>query len=307
MNLSSLMNNMDTRFTLHFVADKEGQLLREALQKWRISKKALTAIKFDGGLLTVNGVERNVRHVLQEGDCVGVTFPPEERSDGLAIEHGDLTIVFEDDAILVLDKPAHQSTIPSREHPTKSIANLVCGYFEQQGLASTAHIVTRLDRDTSGLLCIAKHAHIHHLTGLAQRSRNISRQYEAIVHGHVEQNFQSIVAPIGRKVTSIIEREVREDGQYAHTDVTVLKRFLLDAEPVTYVRLQLHTGRTHQIRVHMAYLGHPLVGDDLYGGSRHLIDRQALHCVSLSMEHPLTGRPLHFTSMLNEDMQRLLK
>jgi len=127
------------------------------------------------------------------------------------------------------------------------------------------------------------------------------------VHGHVEQNFQSIVAPIGRKVTSIIEREVREDGQYAHTDVTVLKRFLLDAEPVTYVRLQLHTGRTHQIRVHMAYLGHPLVGDDLYGGSRHLIDRQALHCVSLSMEHPLTGRPLHFTSMLNEDMQRLLK
>ncbi|SCZ09802.1 23S rRNA pseudouridine1911/1915/1917 synthase [Lysinibacillus sp. TC-37] len=307
MNLSSLMNNMDTRFTLHFVADKEGQLLREALQEWRISKKALTAIKFDGGLLTVNGVERNVRHVLQEGDCVGVTFPPEERSDGLAIEHGDLTIVFEDDAILVLDKPAHQSTIPSREHPTKSIANLVCGYFEQQGLASTAHIVTRLDRDTSGLLCIAKHAHIHHLTGLAQRSRNISRQYEAIVHGHVEQNFQSIVAPIGRKVTSIIEREVREDGQYAHTDVTVLKRFLLDAEPVTYVRLQLHTGRTHQIRVHMAYLGHPLVGDDLYGGSRHLIDRQALHCVSLSMEHPLTGRPLHFTSMLNEDMQRLLK
>jgi 23S rRNA pseudouridine1911/1915/1917 synthase len=301
------MNNMDTRFTLHFVADKEGQLLREALQEWRISKKALTAIKFDGGLLTVNGVERNVRHVLQEGDYVGVTFPPEERSDGLAIEHGDLTIVFEDDAILVLDKPAHQSTIPSREHPTKSIANLVCGYFEQQGLASTAHIVTRLDRDTSGLLCIAKHAHIHHLTGLAQRSRNISRQYEAIVHGHVEQNFQSIVAPIGRKVTSIIEREVREDGQYAHTDVTVLKRFLLDAEPVTYVRLQLHTGRTHQIRVHMAYLGHPLVGDDLYGGSRHLIDRQALHCVSLSMEHPLTGRPLHFTSMLNEDMQRLLK
>ncbi|MEE3807460.1 MULTISPECIES: RluA family pseudouridine synthase [Lysinibacillus] len=298
---------MDTRFTLHFVADKEGQLLREALQEWRISKKALTAIKFDGGLLTVNGVERNVRHVLQEGDYVGVTFPPEERSDGLAIEHGDLTIVFEDDAILVLDKPAHQSTIPSREHPTKSIANLVCGYFEQQGLASTAHIVTRLDRDTSGLLCIAKHAHIHHLTGLAQRSRNISRQYEAIVHGHVEQNFQSIVAPIGRKVTSIIEREVREDGQYAHTDVTVLKRFLLDAEPVTYVRLQLHTGRTHQIRVHMAYLGHPLVGDDLYGGSRHLIDRQALHCVSLSMEHPLTGRPLHFTSMLNEDMQRLLK
>lgn len=136
-----------------------------------------------------------------------------------------MTIVYEDDAILVLNKPAHQSTIPSREHPTNSIANLVCGYFQQQGLDSTAHIVTRLDRDTSGLLCIAKHAHIHHLTGLAQRSREISRQYEAIVHGHIEQNFQSIIAPIGRKEASIIEREVREDGQYAHTDVKVLKRF----------------------------------------------------------------------------------
>lgn len=307
MNHLLQMNNVDTRFTLQFEAKKNGQLLREALQEWRISKRALTAIKFDGGMLTVNDVERNVRHILQVGDCVKVTFPPEEKSEGLAIEHGDLSIVYEDDAILVLNKPAHQSTIPSREHPTNSIANLVCGYFQQQGLASTAHIVTRLDRDTSGLLCIAKHAHIHHLTGLAQRKREISRQYEAIVHGHIEQNFQSIIAPIGRKEASIIEREVREDGQYAHTDIKVLKRFSLGAEPMTHVRLQLHTGRTHQIRVHMSHLGHPLVGDDLYGGSRLQIDRQALHCVSISMEHPLTSVPLHFTSMLNEDMQRLLK
>ena len=300
------MNRIDPRFTVQFIAQKDGQLLREALQEWRISKRALTAIKFDGGLLTVNGVERNVRYILQLGDCVEVTFPPEEKSDGLAVEHGDLTIVYEDEAILVVDKPAHQNTIPSREHPTGSIANMVCGHFQQQGLASTAHIVTRLDRDTSGLLCIAKHAHIHHLTGLAQRSREISRKYEAIVHGHVEQDSQSIVAPIGRNEMSIIEREVRADGQYAHTDVTVLKRFFLDSEPMTYIRLQLHTGRTHQIRVHMAYLGHPLVGDDLYGGSRRSIDRQALHCVSLDMAHPLTNEPLQFTSMLTNDILRLL-
>ncbi len=265
------MNKIDPRFTVQFIAQKDGQLLREALQEWRISKRALTAIKFDGGLLTVNGVERNVRYILQLGDCVEVTFPPEEKSDGLAVEHGDLTIVYEDEAILVVDKPAHQNTIPSREHPTGSIANMVCGHFQQQGLASTAHIVTRLDRDTSGLLCIAKHAHIHHLTGLAQRSREISRKYEAIVNGHVE-----------------------------------LKRFFLDSEPMTYIRLQLHTGRTHQIRVHMAYLGHPLVGDDLYGGSRRSIDRQALHCVSLDMAHPLTNEPLQFTSMLTNDILRLL-
>lgn len=306
MSPSLRMSKMDTRFKLRFMANKKGQLLREALQEWCISKRALTAIKFDGGLLTVNGVERNVRHVLDIGDCVEVTFPPEERSDGLAIENGDLTIVYEDDAILVLDKPAHQSTIPSREHPTNSIANVVCGYFQQQGLASTAHIVTRLDRDTSGLLCIAKHAHIHHLTGLAQRHGQISRQYEAIVHGHVVQDVQSIVAPIGRKETSIIEREVRQDGQYAHTDVTVLKRFYFNNEPMTHIKLRLHTGRTHQIRVHMSYLGYPLIGDELYGGNRQYIDRQALHCVSLDMEHPLTNQPLQFSSLLTEDMQRLL-
>jgi 23S rRNA pseudouridine1911/1915/1917 synthase len=306
MNHSWQMSKMDTRFTLHFIAEKEGQLLREALSEWRISKRALTAIKFDGGLLTVNDVERNVRHPLHVGDQVEVKFPPEEKSEGLAVEHGELSIIYEDEAILVLNKPAYQSTIPSREHPTHSVANLVCGHFQQQGLASTAHIVTRLDRDTSGLLCIAKHAHIHHLTGLAQRSGEISRQYEAIVHGHVPQDVQSIIAPIGRKETSIIEREVREDGQFAHTDVTILRHFYLQDEPMTHIQLKLHTGRTHQIRVHMAYVGHPLVGDELYGGSREYINRQALHCVSLKMLHPLTGESLQFTSYLNEDMQRLM-
>ncbi|MGE7842172.1 RluA family pseudouridine synthase [Lysinibacillus sp. NPDC093712] len=300
------MNNSDTRFTLRFLAEKDGQLLREALAEWQISKRALTAIKFEGGLLTVNGTEQNVRYPLQVGDQVEVKFPPEEKSDGLAIEYGKLAVIYEDEALLVLDKPAHQSTIPSREHPTKSIANDVCGYFEQQSLASTVHVVTRLDRDTSGLLCIAKHAHIHHLMGLAQRLGEVSREYEAIVHGHLTEDWQSIVAPIGRKKSSIIEREVRQDGQYAHTDVTVLQRFSVKGEPMTHIRLKLHTGRTHQIRVHLSYLGHPLVGDDLYGGRRELIDRQALHCVSLCLQHPLTKEKHYFTSPIKDDMQRIL-
>lgn len=306
MSHSLQMSNSDTRFTLQFQAEKDGQLLREALAQWQISKRALTAIKFDGGLLSVNGIEQNVRYPLHMGDQVEIKFPPEEKSDGLTIEYGALSIIYEDEALLVLDKPAHQSTIPSREHPSKSVANFVCGYFEQQRLASTVHVVTRLDRDTSGLLCIAKHAHIHYLMGLAQRSGNVSREYEAIVHGHLMEDRQSIIAPIGRKESSIIEREVREDGQFAHTDVTVLQRFTVQGEPMTHIRLKLHTGRTHQIRVHMAYVGHPLIGDELYGGSRNLIDRQALHCVSLSLQHPLTNEKYSFTSMLKDDMQQIL-
>ncbi|MEG0260394.1 MAG: RluA family pseudouridine synthase [Lysinibacillus sp.] len=296
----------DTRFILEFIAQQDGQLLREALGEWRISKRALTAIKFEGGHLMVNGEEQNVRYPLKKGDIVVVKFPPEEKSENLLVEYGELRIVYEDEAILIIEKPAQQNTIPSREHPAGSVANDVCGYFEQCGIASTIHIVTRLDRDTSGLLCVAKHAHIHHLTGLAQRGGEVSREYEAIVHGHVEQAQQSIIAPIGRKDTSIIEREVREDGQFAHTDVLVLNRLVVQGEEMSHVRLKLHTGRTHQIRVHMASIGHPLIGDELYGGSRKHMARQALHCVSLQLNHPLTHKALSFTSELAIDMNKII-
>ena len=294
---------MDTRFKLQFKAQKEGQMLREAIKHYGISKKGLTSIKYNGGDLLVNGESRTVRHVLKQGDDITVIFPQEQISDGLIVEYGQLNIVYEDEAFIIIDKPPFMNTIPSREHPTGSVANLLCGYFKEQGIHSTVHIVTRLDRDTSGLLCIAKHSHIHHLMGIQQKNKLIKKHYEAIVHGHVEQDFQEIIAPIGRSETSIIERVVREDGQFSHTDVTVLKRgYTTQQEPVTHVRLTLHTGRTHQIRVHMAHIGHPLVGDELYGGSRIVYNRQALHCVLLEMEHPLTGDKLKIQSNIDESM-----
>ena len=296
---------MDNRFTVKFVANKKGQLLREAIGDFGISKRALTAIKFDGGEILVNGQEQNVRYMLQAGDEITVKFPREQVSSGLVAQEGPIDIVYEDEALLVLDKPAYRSTIPSREHPDGSIANFVAGYFSRQDIASTVHVVTRLDRDTSGLLCIAKHRHIHHLTGLMQRAGSLHREYEAIVHGHVES--QSIIAPIGRKDSSIIEREVREDGQYAHTDVSLLGHWTMDGKPYSHIRLKLHTGRTHQIRVHMSHIGHPLVGDELYGGSRALIARQALHCVKLQLAHPITGEMLAFGSILPPDMRGIMK
>ncbi|RHW39854.1 RluA family pseudouridine synthase [Lysinibacillus yapensis] len=298
---------MKKRFQLQFQAEVDGQLLRQAIQKQGISKKALTSIKYNGGYLLVNGEEKTVRHVLKKGDEITIQFPPEQFSDGLIVEQGELTILYEDEALLIIDKPPFVNTIPSREHPKGSIANFICGYFEKQGIVSTVHIVTRLDRDTSGVLCIAKNRHIHHLMGLQQKQHKMNKQYEAMVHGHVIEEQQAIIAPIGRKETSIIEREVRADGQYSHTDVKVLKRgYTQNGEPISHVRLQLHTGRTHQIRVHMAHIGHPLVGDELYGGSRVLLNRQALHCVSLEMNHPLTEQKLQFTSEPLEDMKGLL-
>ncbi|WP_421664068.1 RluA family pseudouridine synthase [Lysinibacillus telephonicus] len=298
---------MEKGFKLQFKAQNNGELLREAISRQGISKKGLTAIKYNGGKIFVNGEERTVRYILTQGDTITLIFPPEEFGEGLIVEHGKLNIIYEDDALLILEKPPFINTIPSREHPTGSIANFLCGYFEEKDIHSTVHIVTRLDRDTSGLVCIAKHSHIHHLMGLQQKNGLINKQYEAIVHGHLLQGEQSIIAPIGRKETSIIEREVRSDGQFSHTDVKVLKiGYAKNGEPVSHVRLKLHTGRTHQIRVHMAYIGHPLVGDELYGGSRELFERQALHCVLLEMEHPLTKVKLRFTSKILEPMKKIM-
>ncbi|WP_342472983.1 RluA family pseudouridine synthase [Metasolibacillus sp. FSL H7-0170] len=293
---------MENRFVLQFEAQEE-MLLREAIALWGISKRALTAIKFGGGDILVNGVRRNVRHVVVVGDIITIVFPLEEASEGLVPQHGKLNIVYEDEAVLVIDKPAYMSTIPSREHPESSVANFVLGYLQEQGLASTVHIVTRLDRDTSGLLCIAKHRHIHHLMSASQQQGDVIRHYEAIVYGQTKS--QSIIAPIGRKETSIIEREVRKDGQFAHTDVEVLEYGRLNDCIISHVRLTLHTGRTHQIRVHMAHIGHPLVGDELYGGDKRVLDRQALHCVSLTFLHPLTKKLLSFSSELPEELRNL--
>lgn len=290
------MSNFTITFTAH-----TPQLLREAIAAYGVSKRALTAIKFTGGKITVNDIEQNVRYPLQVGDTVKIVFPPELRSEGLLPTYGKLTIVYEDEALLIINKPPYQNTIPSREHPSNSVANDVCGYFEQQGIQSTAHIVTRLDRDTSGLVCIAKHRHVHHLMSEMQKVGAIHRKYEALVHGHVKED-QTIIAPIGRATSSIIERVVCEDGQYAHTDVTVVTYDFLAEQPITRVVLTLHTGRTHQIRVHMAHIGHPLLGDTLYGGQA-VMARQALHCKYLAFTHPITKHPLCFTTALPTDLQ----
>ncbi|MBB5179098.1 23S rRNA pseudouridine1911/1915/1917 synthase [Planomicrobium koreense] len=289
-------------FQLTYAA-KENGILREALSDWGISKRTLASVKYGGGLILVNGAEVTVRHIVEKGDAVTVIFPLEELGGGLKAEPGPLKIIHEDEALLIVDKPALQNTIPSREHPGGSLANFVAQHFEDNGVPATLHIATRLDRDTSGLVCIAKNRHIHHMLSLQQQSKRMKRQYEAFVHGTVGEKDFLITEPIGRKDGSIIEREVRQDGKFAETAVEVLHDF----EEFSHLRLQLNTGRTHQIRVHLSHIGHPLIGDDLYGGSRSIIERQALHCRSLELLHPVSGEKMFFESLLHDDMAALLQ
>lgn len=289
-------------FQLTYAA-KENGILREALSDWGISKRTLASVKYGGGLILVNGAEVTVRHIVEKGDAVTVIFPLEELGGGLKAEPGPLKIIHEDEALLIVDKPALQNTIPSREHPGGSLANFVAQHFEDNGVPATLHIATRLDRDTSGLVCIAKNRHIHHMLSLQQQSKRMKRQYEAFVHGTVGEKDFLITEPIGRKDGSIIEREVRQDGKFAETAVEVLHDF----GEFSHLRLQLNTGRTHQIRVHLSHIGHPLIGDDLYGGSRSIIERQALHCRSLELLHPVSGEKMFFESLLHDDMAALLQ
>ncbi|PLT33889.1 RluA family pseudouridine synthase [Bacillus sp. V5-8f] len=295
----------DNRFKLHWVASERetGMLLREFLRQRQISRRALAAIKFEGGLILVNGTEATVRYSLKDGDIVQLIFPLEEPSTGLIAEMIPLTIKYEDDFILVVSKPPFMNTIPSREHPAGSLANALAGYYRDKGLASTIHVVTRLDRDTSGLVLVAKHSHIHHLLSEQQKQGKVKRRYIAVAEGYIKEDSGRIEEPIGRKPTSIIEREVRADGQYACTLFEVAGR----AKGYSVVRLQLLTGRTHQIRVHLSYFGFPLAGDDLYGGSTKDISRQALHCNSLKFCHPFLNKELVFEEPLPLDMHQLLE
>lgn len=296
---------MTSRFHIEWSIDNknEGKLIRDFLKEQAISRTALTDIKFKGGSILVNEKEENVRYKLMQGDCLRLYFPPEIPSEGVKGEDIPLNIIFEDEYLLVVNKPYEMNTIPSREHPTGSLANALVGYYEKTGVRATSHIVTRLDRNTSGLVLVAKHRHVHHLFSEAQKKRGVKRIYEAFAGGCVTDNQGKIEEPIGRKADSIIEREVRADGQYACTNFQVIKRY----DGFTHLELRLETGRTHQIRVHMAFLGHPLLGDDLYGGNTDLIQRQALHCKKLKFFHPFKMTEMEFSSDLPSDMEKVVK
>lgn len=271
-------------FTLHRVAGANVPLRDFLMTDCGISRKMLTQIK-QGGLILVNGEPRTVRYDISEGDDVTVHFPVEQPAETMVRSSRPLTILFEDDYLLAVDKPAGIATIPSRLHPDDTLANAVLGYYERIGLQSAIHVINRLDRDTSGVVLFAKYAYVHHRFSELQQTGDLSRTYLALVEGEVSP--QTIDAPIGRAPDSIMERIVTAYGQHAVTHI-------LEVEPheaYTALTIALETGRTHQIRVHLRHIGHPLLGDTMYGG-KTVLDRHALHSASATFCHPMTGERL---------------
>ncbi|MFC4024450.1 RluA family pseudouridine synthase [Oceanobacillus longus] len=291
---------------MKWVIDKQhtGMIIREYLQHVHgFSRRIIIAVKHDGGSIQVNGIKQNVRYKLVEGDVLEIEFPKEKVSRALNPEKMNLNIVYEDDAVIVLDKPAGMATMPSPNHLSGTMANgLLAHYEHHHNESNTVHVVTRLDADTSGLVLIAKDRYSHSLLAVSQKSGKIKRTYTAIVEGMLNSGSGTINEPIARKTGSIIEREVNETGKQAETHYFKQKSI----GDHTLVAIELETGRTHQIRVHFSYLGHPLAGDDLYGGSLTLMTRQALHCCELSFEHPITKQRIQLQTDLPKDMQEVI-
>ena len=289
-----------TNIILKYVVKNE-QVLREFLLENNISRKTLTRIKFDNdGSIKVNSKEENVRYILKKDDIVEITLPSENYSDFVRFIDKPIEIVYEDDYFLIVNKEINLPSIPSRNAEDESLLERVNYYFREKNINSIPHIVTRLDKNTSGLVLIAKHRHIHALF----RNMEIDKYYTALINGKIDQ-YGIIEAPIRRVSSSIIEREVGEDGEYAKTEYWLEKHNLKNN--VSVVKLKLYTGKTHQIRVHMKYLGYPLLGDELYGGDVSLISRQALHCSNLAFIHPIIGEKINVSVNLPNDMNNIIK
>ncbi|MGT2935966.1 RluA family pseudouridine synthase [Streptococcus castoreus] len=287
-----------------FVADKRTKV-KTLLKSHDVSKGLLAKIKYKGGNIFVNGVEQNAIYLLEAGDVVSIDIPNEEPFEKLEAIPFDLDIVYEDDHFLVINKPVGFASIPSAIH-SNTIANFIKAYYVKNNYPDQqVHIVTRLDRDTSGLMLFAKHGYAHARLDKQLQTRSIEKRYYALVSGDGSLPDEGeIIAPIGRSKDSIITRAVDPMGKYARTSYRVVTRY---AKNVHLVDVKLHTGRTHQIRVHFSHIGFPLLGDDLYGGRLDLgITRQALHCHYLHFSDPFTENDCSHTINLTDDFESVI-
>lgn len=260
-----------------------------SLTEWR-RIKSTASIRLNGRMLTD-------LPLLKLHDVLEIEFP-ESNNQNLAPEQGCLNILFEDEHLLIVSKPGGMLVHPTVDNMSGTLGNLVMGYYKAQGYTCGFKPIIRLDRNTSGIVLIAKSALVQHMLS----NSKIKKLYLALMP---DPGFEEVdlVKPIARKLPSIIEREVNEErGKHAHTYFKVLER----CGSIALVQAELFTGRTHQIRVHAAYLQCPLLGDDLYGGDTRLIGRQALHAHCVEFVHPMSGERIKIIDELPEELEKCL-
>lgn len=273
---------------LTWVSTRAGRLSSFLLGEMKMSAGLMNKLKW-GDSIRVNGVPQRTNYPVQPGDVITVALA--EETPEYPAEDGELSILYEDDAILVVDKPAGMLIHPSRSKNTGTLANFVAGYYQKTGQNCAIHPVTRLDRDTFGIVLLAKNAHIHSLlqNGVAKKT------YHALVCGGPTQDSGIINAPIARRPLPSLLRYVNPEGKPSVTEWQVLER----EEKLCKLSLRPITGRTHQLRLHCAYMGFPILGDPQYGSleSQRLsaelgLTHQMLCAKRLEFSHPITGESM---------------
>mgnify|MGYP002590020979 CR=1 FL=1 len=284
--------------------DSAGLRVEQFLRRKRYSGQNLSEIKRMPKSILVNGVHYYMRQELSTGDHLQVRICETQNSEKIPPTKLPLDIIYEDEYLLVLNKPAGMPIHPSLNNYTNSIANALAYYFQSQGKPFIFRCCNRLDRDTSGLTIVSKHLVSGSILSDMTKYREVHREYLAIARGSVTPSEGTIQAPLGRKEGTIIERTVDwEHGEDAVTHYKLVK----EANGHSLVSLRLETGRTHQIRIHMKYLGYPLIGDYLYNPDMEYMTRQALHSHHMEFTHPITGEHMSFTAPLPEDMARVMQ
>ena len=284
--------------------DSAGLRVEQFLRRKRYSGQNLSEIKRMSKSILVNGVHYYMRQELSKGDHLQVRICETQNSEKIPPTKLPLDIIYEDEDLLVLNKPAGMPIHPSLNNYTNSMANALAYYFQSQGKPFIFRCCNRLDRDTSGLTIVSKHLVSGSILSDMTKYREVHREYLAIARGSVTPSEGTIQAPLGRKEGTIIERTVDwEHGEDAVTHYKVVK----EANGHSLVSLRLETGRTHQIRIHMKYLGYPLIGDYLYNPDMEYMTRQALHSHHMEFTHPITGEHMSFTAPLPEDMARVMQ
>jgi 23S rRNA pseudouridine1911/1915/1917 synthase len=285
---------------LRHVAQRAARLSAILKEDMGVSTALMNKLKWQDKIL-VNGTSQRTNFPVQHGDVI--TLPLEEAEPEYPAEDGELTILYEDDHLLAVDKPAGMLIHPSRSRNTGTLANLVVGYYQKTGQHCAFHPMTRLDRDTFGIVLLAKNAHVHTLL----QQTDVEKIYHALVFGGPEENRGTIDLPIARKPLPSLLREIRPDGKPSVTEFTVLQR----SGETAKLALKPITGRTHQLRLHCAHMGYPILGDPQYGNeasleySRQLgLASQLLCAKSLRFTHPITAEQLHLQSQMDAGVER---
>ena len=278
---------------LKHTAVREGRLSSFLREELKMSSGLVNRLKWQEKIFVNGKPEHNDYHVMP-GDVI--TVPLDEEEPDYPPEEGPLTILYEDAHILAVDKPAGMLIHPSRSKNDGTLANYVLGYYQKTGQKSAFHPVTRLDRDTFGIVLLTKNAHIHAIL----QSLPLQKTYHALVLGDWAQESGIIDAPIARRPLPSLLREVRPDGKPSRTEFRVLERF----DSYTKMELRPITGRTHQLRLHCAHMGHPILGDPQYGGDGFGQPHQILCARALEFPHPVTGAPMRLESAMDAEFIR---